>query len=99
MCLRSEDRVRKGADKLRMAMTAKQQGRLDGFFGAPAKSSDGTEPVNPAKLKRKADEEAAEAEKKAAKKSKAKEKKASKASGEGSTSSKKASSSKAKAKK
>ena len=39
-----------------MAMTAKQQGRLDGFFGAPAKSSDGTEPVNPAKLKRKADE-------------------------------------------
>lgn len=28
----SEDRVRKGADKLSKALGQKQQGRLDGFF-------------------------------------------------------------------
>lgn len=28
----SEDRVRKGADKLKMRLKSKQQGRLDGFF-------------------------------------------------------------------
>ena len=28
----NEDRVRKGADKLRIALNQKQQGRLDGFF-------------------------------------------------------------------
>lgn len=27
-----EDRVRKGADKLKARLSAKQQGRLDGFF-------------------------------------------------------------------
>ena len=35
----SEDRVRKGADKLAKQMGAKQQGRLDGFFKVQPKSS------------------------------------------------------------
>lgn len=35
----SEDRVRKGADKLTKQMGAKQQGRLDGFFKVQPKSS------------------------------------------------------------
>ena len=35
----SEDRVRKGADKLTKHMGAKQQGRLDGFFKVQPKSS------------------------------------------------------------
>lgn len=35
----SEDRVRKGADKLTKNMVAKQQGRLDGFFKVQPKSS------------------------------------------------------------
>lgn len=48
----SEDRVRKGADKLRIAMSAKQQGRLDGFF----KMSGPSGAVNP--MKRKAEMEA-----------------------------------------
>jgi flap endonuclease-1 len=30
----SEDRVRKGAEKLAKSLNAKQQGRLDGFFTA-----------------------------------------------------------------
>lgn len=29
--------MRKGADKLKLAMTAKQQGRLDGFFTVQSK--------------------------------------------------------------
>lgn len=36
----SEDRVRKGADKLIKMMNAKQQGRLDGFFTVQAKSDE-----------------------------------------------------------
>lgn len=32
LCFLSEDRVRKGAEKLNKMMNAKQQGRLDGFF-------------------------------------------------------------------
>lgn len=32
--------MRKGADKLRMAMGAKQQGRLDGFFAVQPKAGD-----------------------------------------------------------
>lgn len=36
---RSEDRVRKGAEKLAKGANAKQQGRLDGFFTAQPKSS------------------------------------------------------------
>jgi len=35
----SEDRVRKGADKLQKFLSAKQQGRLDGFFTAKPKTS------------------------------------------------------------
>lgn len=30
--VRSEDRVRKGAERLQKFLSAKQQGRLDGFF-------------------------------------------------------------------
>ena len=36
----SEDRVRKGAEKLIKNMNAKQQGRLDGFFTVQAKSDE-----------------------------------------------------------
>jgi hypothetical protein len=35
----SEERVRKGAEKLAKSMNTKQQGRLDGFFTATAKTS------------------------------------------------------------
>lgn len=35
----SEDRVRKGAEKLAKSMNTKQQGRLDGFFTATPKTS------------------------------------------------------------
>lgn len=35
----SEDRVRKGAEKLAKGANAKQQGRLDGFFTAQPKNS------------------------------------------------------------
>lgn len=37
MC-HSEERVRKGAEKLTKFQNAKQQGRLDGFFTASAKT-------------------------------------------------------------
>lgn len=37
--LRSEERVRKGAEKLAKFLNAKQQGRLDGFFTAKPKAS------------------------------------------------------------
>lgn len=36
----SEDRVRKGVDKLIKMTNAKQQGRLDGFFTVQAKSDE-----------------------------------------------------------
>lgn len=36
----SEDRVRKGADKLKLQMAAKQQGRLDSFFSVKAKPAE-----------------------------------------------------------
>ncbi|CAO1628475.1 unnamed protein product [Parajaminaea phylloscopi] len=49
----SEDRVRKGAEKLTKALGQKQQGRLDGFF----------KPAGSAPSKRKAEEEAAAAKK------------------------------------
>ncbi|BGP58269.1 hypothetical protein JCM8202_000969 [Rhodotorula sphaerocarpa] len=45
----SEERVRKGADKLKARMSAKQQGRLDGFF--TVKPKEGSSPQ-----KRKADD-------------------------------------------
>lgn len=38
MTFHSEDRVRKGADKLTKFLNAKQQGRLDGFFSVKPKS-------------------------------------------------------------
>ena len=39
--LRSEDRVRKGAEKLLKLLNAKQQGRLDGFFTLQPKEPKG----------------------------------------------------------
>ena len=36
---KSEERVRKGAEKLAKFLNAKQQGRLDGFFSVQAKAS------------------------------------------------------------
>lgn len=44
---RSEDRVRKGADKLRLRLSSKQQGRLDGFFTVQPK-----DPKNPKDAKK-----------------------------------------------
>jgi flap endonuclease-1 len=38
-CTISEERVRKGAEKLAKSMNTKQQGRLDGFFTATPKTS------------------------------------------------------------
>jgi flap endonuclease-1 len=38
-CALSEERVRKGAEKLAKSMNTKQQGRLDGFFAATPKTS------------------------------------------------------------
>src|SRR6266849_9287846 len=38
-CAISEDRVRKGAEKLAKSLNTKQQGRLDGFFTATPKTS------------------------------------------------------------
>lgn len=66
----NEERVRKGADKLRLAMGAKQQGRLDGFFTVQPKSAD--------EIKRKAEDEK---EKHKAKRAKLKEEKAAKKGG------------------
>ena len=43
MALSSEDRVRKGAEKLTKMLAAKQQGRLDGFF--TSKPKDGSSPI------------------------------------------------------
>ncbi|GAA5872259.1 hypothetical protein JCM16303_001032 [Sporobolomyces ruberrimus] len=52
----SEDRVRKGADKLKARLSSKQQGRLDGFFKV--------EPKDPkAGTKRKADDKGGKAKK------------------------------------
>ena len=38
-CVISEDRVRKGAEKLAKSQNSKQQGRLDGFFTTTPKTS------------------------------------------------------------
>jgi hypothetical protein len=38
-CAISEERVRKGAEKLAKSLNTKQQGRLDGFFMATPKTS------------------------------------------------------------
>ncbi|GAA5926386.1 multifunctional nuclease RAD27 [Sporobolomyces koalae] len=52
----SEDRVRKGADKLKARLSSKQQGRLDGFFTV--------QPKDPkAAAKRKADDKGSKAKK------------------------------------
>ncbi|KAL7006235.1 Elongation of fatty acids protein 2 [Cystobasidiomycetes sp. EMM_F5] len=61
----NEDRVRKGADKLRVALSQKQQGRLDGFFKPMPKAEGSSSPAK----KRKAEDT-----KKDAKKAKTKEK-------------------------
>ena len=54
---------------MRHSLSAKQQGRLDGFFKpAQTTSSEAGEPSNPARKKRLAEEEAAKAEAKKAKK-------------------------------
>jgi len=53
----SEDRVRKGAEKLQKFLNTKQQGRLDGFF--TAKPKDKAAPTAKAKgTKRKGDDKA-----------------------------------------
>jgi flap endonuclease-1 len=49
----SEERVRKGADKLQKFLNSKQQGRLDGFFSVKPK-----EKVSPKKGKGKPDAKA-----------------------------------------
>ncbi len=38
-CVISEERVRKGAEKLAKSLNTKQQGRLDGFFTATPKTT------------------------------------------------------------
>jgi flap endonuclease-1 len=38
--LNSEERVRKGADKLQKFLNSKQQGRLDGFFSVKPKEKE-----------------------------------------------------------
>ena len=68
----NEDRVRKNADKLRIALGQKQQGRLDGFFKAIPKAEGSSSPAKGgASAKRKADDDK---KKKDAKKAKGKEK-------------------------
>ncbi|EGG01887.1 uncharacterized protein MELLADRAFT_110505 [Melampsora larici-populina 98AG31] len=61
-----EERVRKGTNKLKLAMTQKQQGRLDGFFKAAPKKPEETS------KKRKADDKKTGDKKKPAKEKKAK---------------------------
>jgi hypothetical protein len=39
ICSHSEERVRKGAEKLTKFLNAKQQGRLDGFFSVKGKEA------------------------------------------------------------
>ncbi|GAA5939986.1 hypothetical protein JCM1841_000909 [Sporobolomyces salmonicolor] len=55
----SEDRVRKGADKLKARLSAKQQGRLDGFFTVKPKDP------KAAPAKRKAEDKSGKGSKKA----------------------------------
>ena len=52
----SEDRVRSGAAKLAKMITAKQQGRLDGFFTMKPKESDANGAAKKAGDKRKGNE-------------------------------------------
>lgn len=49
----SEERVRKGAEKLQKFLNAKQQGRLDGFFSVKTKTSPKKSKVDDAKSKSK----------------------------------------------
>lgn len=46
----NEDRVRKGADKLRVALSQKQQGRLDGFFKPMPKAEGSSSPAKKRKV-------------------------------------------------
>lgn len=71
----NEDRVRKGADKLKIALHQKQQGRLDGFFKVQPKpaGASGSSSSSPASAKkRKAEEDKKDKNKKAKGKEKAK---------------------------
>lgn len=45
--VRSEERVRKGADKLKARLLTKQQGRLDGFFTVQPKEGGAKRKVRP----------------------------------------------------
>ena len=47
----SEDRVRKGAEKLQKFLNSKQQGRLDGFFSVKPKEKAAAAPVGKGKGK------------------------------------------------
>lgn len=48
----NEDRVRKGADKLRVALGQKQQGRLDGFFKPVPKAEGSSSPTKKRKVRK-----------------------------------------------
>ena len=48
----NEDRVRKQADKLKIALTQKQQGRLDGFFKPMPKAEGSSSPAKKRKVHR-----------------------------------------------
>lgn len=53
----SEDRIRAGAAKLAKMLSAKQQGRLDGFFSVKPKEGNGSaKPAGGAAAKRKGEE-------------------------------------------
>jgi flap endonuclease-1 len=54
----SEDRVRKGAEKLQKFLNSKQQGRLDGFFSVQPKEKAAAAPVGKGKGKAKVDAKA-----------------------------------------
>ena len=54
----SEDRVRKGAEKLQKFLNSKQQGRLDGFFSVKPKEKAAAAPVGKGKGKGKVDAKA-----------------------------------------
>lgn len=48
-----EERVRKGAEKLKARMSAKQQGRLDGFFTVKPKEGGASSPNSSAAASKK----------------------------------------------
>ena len=56
MIARSEDRIRAGAAKLAKMLSAKQQGRLDGFFTVKPKEGDASAKAGGGVGKRKGEE-------------------------------------------